>query len=558
MDLGFSWAGWRHAFFAEIEPFGRAVLAARFPGVPIYSDVRDVPECGSGIAWGVTRDGADVGRAESHGVAASPDDGDQHGQINGASGRRLDVLTFGSPCQDLSVAGKRRGLDGDRSGLFWEAMRIAGDGPLRPRALLMENVEGLLSSNGGRDFAIVLDAMAERGYRWSYRVLDSQHFSVPQRRVRVFVLAIADDDPRAERIAEVLALGEGSGGDSSTSDPSWPSVAAGAGAGAPGSGGSGDAVMRERERERESSPPSRPSGRRAAEDQRATSARTSSSAPSGRMPHGDLRGAERPGLRTERSRTRPPERSPEERERERERSGGRERDHVDDPVRRGRLHGAGRAPDRAGGGVVSALQGGGERGHRVDAESAAGGHLIPVDGDGIISAPEVASTLQAQHGRGFAINAETADGQLVAFRKSARVTAVGGDIAHTLTHEGHDASEDGTGRGTPVVATGFIATGGSLGVQAGSVSPTLRVGSGVGIPSPPGVHVGPAVRRLTPLECERLQAWPEVDARGWTDIPWNGKEHAPDSKRYAACGNGVTSTVAYWIAARLAEVLRDD
>lgn len=238
---------------------------------------------------------------------------------------------------------------------------------------------------------------------------------------------------------------------------------------------------------------------------------------------------------------------------------------------------------------MSALQGGGERGHRVDAESAAGGHLIPISpnaaspdvagtmtspadgsrttdlgpafvcqGDGIISAPDVASTLQAQHGRGFALNAETADGQLVAFRKSARVTAVGGDIAHTLTHEGHDASEDGTGRRTPVVATGFIATGGSLGVQAGSVSPTLRVGSGVGIPSPPGVHVGPAVRRLTPLECERLQAWPEVDGRGWTDIPWNGKEHAPDSKRYAACGNGVTSTVAYWIAARLAEVLRHD
>jgi DNA (cytosine-5)-methyltransferase 1 len=197
MDLGFTWAGWRHAFFAEIDPFGRAVLAERFPGVPIYSDVRDVPECERG-EW-----------------------------------PRLDVLTFGSPCQDLSVAGKRRGLDGDRSGLFWEAMRIAGDGPLRPRALLMENVEGLLSSNGGRDFALVLDAMAERGYRWSYRVLDSQHFAVPQRRRRVFVCAVADDDPRAERIGEVLALAEGGGRDSPTSDPSWPRASSRAGAGAP-------------------------------------------------------------------------------------------------------------------------------------------------------------------------------------------------------------------------------------------------------------------------------------------------------------------------------------
>ena len=255
MDLGFSWAGWRHAFFAEIEPFGRAVLAARFPGVPIYEDVRDVPECERG-EWD-----------------------------------RLDVLTFGSPCQDLSVAGKRRGLDGDRSGLFWEAMRIAGAGPLRPRALLMENVEGLLSSNNGRDFAVVLDAMAERGYRWTFRLLDSQHFQVPQRRVRVFVLAIADDDPRAERIAEVLALGESSRGDSPTSNPSWPLTSSGAGSGAPGGGGAGDAVTveRERERERESFPPSRANGRREAEGLPGTSARTSSSPPSGRGDHRSIR-----------------------------------------------------------------------------------------------------------------------------------------------------------------------------------------------------------------------------------------------------------------------------
>lgn len=63
------------------------------------------------------------------------------------------------------------------------------------------------------------------------------------------------------------------------------------------------------------------------------------------------------------------------------------------------------------------------------------------------------------------------------------------------------------------------------------------------------------VRRLTPLECERLMGWPEVDGRGWTDVPWNKKDHAPDSRRYAACGNGVVAPVAFWIGARLAEVL---
>ena len=276
MDVGFAWAGWRHAFFAEIEPFGRAVLAERFPGVPIYSDVRDVPECGSGIPWGQPRrsGGDEPTRARGGGSPGDgqprkhpsgerrqqpelppsgdgvrllqPESGGSDAHATDGGGRcdpcRLDVLTFGSPCQDLSVAGKRRGLDGDRSGLFWEAMRIAGDGPLRPRALLMENVEGLLSSNGGRDFALVLDAMAERGYRWSYRLLDSQHFGVAQRRRRVFVVAIADDDPRAERIGEVLALAEGGGGDSPTREPSWPDVAARVGAGAP-SGGGDDGAM---------------------------------------------------------------------------------------------------------------------------------------------------------------------------------------------------------------------------------------------------------------------------------------------------------------------------
>lgn len=239
---------------------------------------------------------------------------------------------------------------------------------------------------------------------------------------------------------------------------------------------------------------------------------------------------------------------------------------------------------------MSALQGGGERGHRVDAESAAGGHLIPISpnaaspdvagtmtspadgsrttdlgpafvcqGDGIISAPDVASTLQAQHGRGFALNAETADGQLVAFRKSARVNAdpdspetwVDDGLANTLNS--FDVGDVRTTHAVVQPAIEFSHTQGLDPQASEERTPTLRSNGG-GM----AANVGPAVRRLTPLECERLQAWPEVDGRGWTDIPWNGKEHAPDSKRYAACGNGVTSTVAYWIAARLAEVLRDD
>jgi DNA (cytosine-5)-methyltransferase 1 len=197
MDIGLAWAGFRHLFFAEIDPYCRAVLAARFPGVPVYDDVRDVD----------------------------------------ASAGHVDLLCGGFPCQDLSVAGKRAGLAGARSGLFHEFMRI-GDA-LRPRAVLLENVEGLYSSNGGRDFGVVLNALAERGYLVTWRTLDAQHFGVPQRRRRVFVCAIADGDPRAERIGEVLALAEGGGGDSPTREPSWPDVAARVRAGAPSGGGGG-------------------------------------------------------------------------------------------------------------------------------------------------------------------------------------------------------------------------------------------------------------------------------------------------------------------------------
>lgn len=197
MDIGLEWAGFQHKFFAEIDPYCRAVLEARFPGVPVYEDVKLVD--------------ADAGY--------------------------VDLLCGGFPCQDLSVAGKRAGLAGERSGLFFEFMRIVD--ALRPRAILIENVEGLYSSGSpkGADFGVVLDSLAERRYLASWRTLDAQHFGVPQRRRRVFVCAIADGDPRAERIGEVLAVAEGSGGDSSTSDPAWPLSASAVGRSTEGSGG---------------------------------------------------------------------------------------------------------------------------------------------------------------------------------------------------------------------------------------------------------------------------------------------------------------------------------
>ena len=156
----------------EIDKKARGVLARHFPNAQLFSDVTEV-------TGGQLRDAGFV-----------PDDG---------------ILTGGFPCQDLSVAGRRAGLAGGRSGLFWEIVRLASE--LEPSWLILENVPGLLSSNGGRDMGIVLGALGELGYGFAYRVLDAQYFGVAQRRRRVFIVGCLGDDGSAP--GEVLALREG-------------------------------------------------------------------------------------------------------------------------------------------------------------------------------------------------------------------------------------------------------------------------------------------------------------------------------------------------------------
>lgn len=163
-------------------------------------------------------------------------------KINGAKIEPVDVITFGSPCQDLSVAGKRAGLEGERSGLFMEAVRIvkemrgATDGKY-PTFILWENVPGAFSSNKGEDFRVVLEEIirvvepsatmppADKG-RWpyadvyvgegwslAYRTFDAQYWGVPQRRRRIYLVA----DFRGERAGEILFEREGMRGNSEES-----------------------------------------------------------------------------------------------------------------------------------------------------------------------------------------------------------------------------------------------------------------------------------------------------------------------------------------------------
>lgn len=188
--------GWQPAFFSEIEPFPKAVLAHRWPGVPDLGDFTTI--------------GADRGP--------------------------VDLLVGGTPCQSFSVAGLRGGLADARGNLALEFLRLAAR--LDARWVLWENVPGVLSSNGGRDFGALLGGLAELGYGFAYRVLDAQFFGVAQRRRRVFVVGHAGG--LWQRAAAVLFERACVRGDSAPSRAERADVAGSLGAGARGRGWSDD------------------------------------------------------------------------------------------------------------------------------------------------------------------------------------------------------------------------------------------------------------------------------------------------------------------------------
>ncbi len=154
--------GWQCAGVSEIEPFPRAVLEHRQGVVPCDWDHRHSAQSNLTPLFG------DFTQIESHHVGP------------------IDLLVGGTPCQSFSIAGLRGGLADDRGNLALEFLRLADR--TRPRWLVWENVPGVLSSNGGRDFGAILGGMVELGYGFAYRVLDAQFFGVPQRRRRVFVV----------------------------------------------------------------------------------------------------------------------------------------------------------------------------------------------------------------------------------------------------------------------------------------------------------------------------------------------------------------------------------
>lgn len=452
--------GWKAYGFSEIEKFPCSVLAHHYPRVPNFSDMTRFKE------W--------------------PD-------------ANVDVLVGGTPCQSFSIAGLRRGLDDPRGNLMLTYLAIADK--YRPKWVVWENVPGVLSSNGGRDFASLLRGLAELGYGFAYRVLDAQYFGVPQRRRRVFVVGCLGD---------------------------WRSAAA---------------VLFECHSMSGDPAPSRQKGQEVAPTIRA-------GASNGGKGHGARSGDSKDELIVPVTGTLS----------SRNTGGG----------------GLGTDFELAGGlqiaGAITSNAFSGGAGGRP--EGAACNHFIAVSrmvafgeyvDDGTASAMKSRDYKDATDlvsygipgnwiGRstengGNAVNPmhcvapclTKTDRHAVAFQHQASTTqSMNPDtVCPTL-----DKSK------TPAVAVFKGGQGSSAGGIAydENLSPTLSAADS-GSNRTPNLMNGMKVRRLTPMECERLQGFPD----GYTLIPVNGKP-AADGPRYKALGNSMAVPVMHWIGERIQAV----
>lgn len=510
LSMGLEAAGFHCAAHAEIEPHARAVLRYRWPDTRLDGDVT---------------------------------------KLNGADYSGITLLSGGSPCQDLSVAGKRAGLSGSRSSLFHEQVRIWHES--QAPYFLWENVYGAISSNAGRDFATVLSAIvgatvtipvvgrgkSARG-KWqragvasgptavaAWRVLDLQHFGPPQRRVRIFVLAARTGgvDP-----AEVLALGEGVCGHPS------PRQQARQGAAGRAAGGVGACGVV-------------PIGEATARQGKAHGSSAMIGAPGDPMftltskQHGVAFGIDgeknvyEEGMGTLNTGSK---------------SGSGQQPVVLTFAERGRADG--RSVEVRHDGVVNALMtpNGGRSGTGAgDGVLAFGWQNSAAQGD---SVGDVSPSLdKSKTPAVMALDGSDTVGSLLA-RADSSPCVDRGQPAVIVGNSGMEswrerdttitlAARDAKGPNNVVV--GALDFGGHGGSYNGQDAYQGRIRAEAGRP-----------RRLMPIECERLMSWPD----DWTK--YGRKEDGTvyelsDTARYRLCGNGVGSVCVEWIARRLADAI---
>ena len=467
--------GWECVGFAEIEPFPSAILAHRYPGVRNYGDFTTIP--------------SDIGS--------------------------IDLLVGGTPCQSFSVAGQRAGLDDPRGNLTLEFARLARR--VRARWIVWENVPGVLSSDGGRDFAAILTAFRECGYSVCYRVLDAQHFGVPQRRRRVFVVGYLGDDWRPS--ASVLLEQASMRGNPPKGRAARQEVAGTLGGGSGSRGWSSDL-------DRTTFIPV------ATDASRVNGCLTTTYGSKNYSNHEEvMSGSLVSGVWTS-------------------------------ALLNGYVPEIAPSLMQDGGSKLRSdqmalVQGvwwdGGNTASTIDSTS--NDHRMPDKGrftaviqpvplavktaqtssNGIGVAEDVAYTLDGAQGEAIAFSAKDYGGDA-------------GPLSPTLRSGTHDGSH---ANGGVMPAVAFTASEQSNGFAWERPHyPTLTAGAPTDSSNiQHGIRIGTVVRRLTPRECERLQGLPD----DWTLVPYRGKP-AADSPRYKAIGNGMAVPVLRWIGQRIAMV----
>ena len=475
--------GWQPVGFAEIEKFPSAILAHHYPHVPNFGDMTKF------------KDWPDV---------------------------RADILVGGTPCQSFSVAGLRKGMADPRGNLALTYLAIADR--YRPEWLLWENVPGVLSSSGGRDFGAFLGGLVELGYGFAYRVLDAQYVrvdgfgrAVPQRRRRVFVVGNSRNWRRA---AAVLFERESLSWDSAPRRKAGQGFAADI---APSIVSSGRGVERAGDTRGQDPVVAVPAishclnaggmGRIDYETE------TMIAHPAGYSASGD--GFWRDGVGPLRAR---PQDS-----------------HENLVAHSLRGEGFDASEDGTGRGTplvpvypyTLAIRGR-EGTHQLEyrQDGTANAVLTPNGGRAGIGVGAIAFDCKASGQSGFGI----------------------GDVASTMRAMGHaDSHTNGGGHQAVAYGIGSDAvdrtgecSSGKPGDQSGlniveGVQPSLRARPNN------SVATAWAVRRLTPRECERLQGF----MPGYTNVPWRGKDTAPDGPRYKALGNSMAVNAMRWIGQRI-------
>jgi DNA (cytosine-5)-methyltransferase 1 len=449
--------GWTPVAFSEIEPFPSAVLKHHYPHVPNVGDMTKFKE------WNL---------------------------------EPINLLVGGTPCQSFSVAGLRKGLDDPRGNLMLTFLAIAERE--RPKWIVWENVPGVLSSNGGRDFGTFLAALGELGYGWAYRVLDAQWFGVAQRRRRVFVVGCLGDQAGA---AAVLFESESVCRDTPPSREARQVSPRSVGGG-PADGSISGAVTRKW---------AKGSGGPAGDEcynmvaQEVVAALTASG-----------RGVERTGE----SRGQDPLVA------------------VAQPVAQPITFGAQMSVPQTDVDMVQTLQ---AKNPMAVAQPVAfkvrGG--VAVDsagkaaGKGYLGSEETAFTLAATQDQwiGQPVGTDCYNG------------AITGEVAATIGTPGSSVNASGPTvmQAVDVKQVQWASGGGQV---ENDTAQALRAGAEYNYQF---ARVAMQVRRLTPTECERLQGFPD----GYTNIPWRKKDEAPDGPRYKALGNSMAVPCMKWIGERI-------